>query len=61
MTVVLLSMAGLAAVVLIAVFASRFDKGARDDDPDLRPDEKRSVAATTAALGAVAQKDRQEH
>jgi len=58
MTVVILSMAAMALVVIIAVFAGRSDKksGHADEDPDLRPEEKRATVATTAALAGAKHK-----
>lgn len=61
MTVVLLCMAALAVVIVIALFASKGDKGGKDEDPDLTREEKRSAAVTTAAIAGVAQKDKREH
>ena len=52
MTVVIISMAALAVVIGIALFANRWDKKQPPEDPDLTPAEKRSTAATTAALAA---------
>ena len=59
MTVIILSMVALAVVVIIALIASKGDKPV-DEDPDLRPDEKKSVAATTAALSGIGVKRRRE-
>ena len=59
MTVIILSMVALAVVVIIALIASKGDKPV-DEDPDLRSDEKKSVAATTAALSGISVKRRRE-
>jgi len=63
MTVVILSMAALLVVGVIAMFASRWEKKApSEEDPDLPAGaERRSVAATTAALAAMRHKHEKNH
>lgn len=61
MTVVILSMVAMLVVVIVAVFASKGDKGSSAEDPDLSPAEKRSAAATTAAMAGIGQKQKRDH
>ena len=61
MTVVILSMAAMAIVVLISLFASKWDRKQPPEEPDLSPDEKRATAATTATLAAVHDRGKRKH
>lgn len=58
MTVVVLSLAALGLVALIAAVASRWDKGQPEEEPDLKPDEKKSSVATVSALAGIGRRKR---
>ncbi len=56
MTVIIISLAALALVGLVAALASRWDKTQPEEEPDLRPADRKTVVATTGAMAGLGRK-----